>query len=67
MKIPAVFSVVQEFADFKDGTWLETPFLTEDPNKLLVDGVIVNDVPTITGLAQDEGNTIGYCKYCQKW
>jgi hypothetical protein len=51
---------VQEYPNFKDGTWLETPFLPEDPNKMLAEGKIVNDVPTITGFTQDEGIPLGY-------
>jgi hypothetical protein len=62
LKIPNAFNVAQEFPDFYDKSWKEEPFLTEDPNKMLAEGRIVNDVPTISGMAKDEGTIIGHCK-----
>jgi hypothetical protein len=62
MKIPIAFNVAQEFPDFNDKSWKEEPFLTVDPNKMLSEGKIVNDVPTISGMAKDEGTMFGYCE-----
>jgi hypothetical protein len=63
MKIPNAFNVAQEFPDSYDKSWKEEPFLTQDPNKMLSEGRIVNDVPTISGMAKDEGTMVGHCKF----
>ncbi|CAB3376450.1 Hypothetical predicted protein [Cloeon dipterum] len=60
LKVPAAFSIVQEIPNHLDGSWTEEPFLTVNPNKMLEEGSIVNDVPTITGIAKDEGIILGY-------
>lgn len=61
MKIPLAYTPVREWQD-SDGLWLEEPFLPEDPLEMLRKGRIVSDVPTITGITQDEGTPLAASK-----
>ncbi|KAF4522636.1 hypothetical protein B566_EDAN011035 [Ephemera danica] len=59
VKIPTAWGPVVEWAG-RDDIWEEEPFLVEEPEKLIAEGRIPNDVPVISGITKDEGIGFGY-------